>query len=87
VDASTGMATIGATITCTRPSVVYLEGLLRQLRQSLFVARTYVWAYDACTPDQPVEWSGEFDTETSIAFGSGPAKVRITYVDAWGRMA
>ena len=83
VDGSTGMATIGATLTCTKRSQVYFEGTLRQLRNGMFVARAYIWGYLACTPDAPVVWSSEFDTDTSVAFGAGAAKVRITYEDAY----
>ena len=56
---------------------------LRQLRQGIFVARAYFYFYVACTPDNPAEWSVEVDTDTGIAFGSGPATVRTWYEVAW----
>ena len=56
---------------------------LRQLRQGIFVARAYFYFYAACTPDNPAEWSVEVDTDTGIAFGSGPATVRTWYEVGW----
>ena len=79
----TGLATLTGTMTCNERSVGYREMTLRQLRQGIFVARAYFYFYVACTPDNPAEWSVEVDTDTGIAFGSGPATVRTWYEVAW----
>jgi len=83
VDSTTGIATISATITCTNRSVVYAAGILRQVRQELFVARGWWGVYMPCTPDAPVAWSYEVDTETSVAFGTGAATFRRDYIEAY----
>jgi hypothetical protein len=83
VDPNTGVATISGTITCTKRSIVYAEGVLRQLRQEVFVARGYWYADIACTPDAPVPWSMDVDTETSVVFGAGPATSRRYYLEAY----
>ena len=77
VDPATGIATIGGTVTCSKRSVVGIDAILRQLRQGLFVARGYAGTQIACAPGGPVAWSQEVDTETGIAFGTGPAT--LTY--------
>lgn len=82
IDPSTGIATVSGTLTCTKRSVVYAEGLLRQVRQGLFVARGSWNAYQACTPGSPVPWSMEVDTETSVVFGPGPATWKRWYLSA-----
>jgi hypothetical protein len=82
VDPSTGLATIGGTITCNERSVVYREGTLRELRQGLFVARGFFSMSETCTPDAPAHWTAVVDTDTGIAFGSGTALVRNSYVAA-----
>lgn len=83
VDPETGIATISGTVTCNKRSVIYMEGLLRQLREELFVARGYWWTYGQCTPDAPLGWSLEVDTDSGVAFGAGPATVRRWYMDAY----
>lgn len=85
-DPATGLATLTFRLTCTARSVVYQHGTLRQVRQGLFVARGSWDAVAACGPDEVVEWPVEVDTETGIAFGPGPALVRLCcgYVsDGW----
>jgi len=79
----TGLATLAGTMTCNERSAGYREMTLRQLRQGIFVARAYFYFYVECTPDNPAEWSVEVDTDTGIAFGSGPATVRTWYEVAW----
>jgi len=83
VDPNTGIATVSGTITCTQRSGVYAEGVLRQVRQGMFVARGYVYVYGICSPDAPVPWSIEVDTDTSVIFGTGPATFRRYYLDAY----
>jgi hypothetical protein len=83
VDPTTGIATISGTITCSRRSIVYSEGVLRQLRQQVFLARGYWYASSACAPDAPIPWSIEVDTETSVVFGTGPATSRRYYLEAY----
>lgn len=83
VDPSEGIATISGTITCSRRSIVYTEGVLNQLRQEVFVARGYWYAAIPCTPDAPVPWSMDVDTETSVVFGAGPATSRRYYLEAY----
>ncbi len=82
VDPSTGIATIGGTITCNERSVVYRYGVLRELREGLFVARGSWSAAAACTPNAPAAWTAEVDTETGVAFGSGSAVIRDSFVGA-----
>jgi hypothetical protein len=72
-----GSATIGARLTCSTPAFVGLDGILRQVRSGLYLARGYASWYALCEPGTPVEWSIEVDSETSYAFGSGDA--RLTY--------
>lgn len=83
VDPSEGIATISGTITCSRRSIVYTEGVLNQLRQEVFVARGYWYAAIPCTPDAPVPWSMDVETETSVVFGAGPATSRRYYLEAY----
>jgi len=80
VDPTTGIATLSGTVACTARSAVAGEGVLRQLRQGLFVARGWVGAQIACTPGDPVEWTVDVDTDTGIAFGDGSARLRYS---AW----
>jgi len=81
-DPATGIATISGTVTCTKRSIVGFEGLLRQLREGMFVARGYAYAYTVCTPGVPGSWTNEVDTETGIAFGAGSALFRTWYMFA-----
>ena len=83
VDPATGLATLTGTMTCNERSAGYREMTLRQLRQGIFVARVYFYISAECTPDNPVEWSVEVDTDTGIAFGSGPATLRTWYEVGW----
>ncbi len=83
VDPNTGIATITGTATCNARSVVDREFALRQLRQGFFVARGGVYLVVACTPDSPAEWSAEVDTETGIAFGTGPATLSTYEEDGY----
>jgi hypothetical protein len=83
VDASSGIATVDVTVTCNKRSVVYFVGTLRQIRSGMFVARGYVWGYVSCTPDGAATSTSEIDTDTSVAFGSGVAKLRLTYQSGW----
>jgi hypothetical protein len=79
VDTSTGIATITGTATCNERSLVYREGVLRQLRQGIFVARGF-WAVEVpCSPGAPAVWSVEVDTDTGIAFGAGAAVIRNSF--------
>jgi hypothetical protein len=81
-DPMTGLATLTGTATCNERAIVYREGLLRQVRQGLFVARGF-WSVEiGCLPGQTVAWSAEVDTETGIAFGSGPAVIRGSFTAA-----
>lgn len=82
VDAK-GIASISGTISCTKRATVYAEGLLRQLRQGLFVARAYWWAQGVCGPGEPMPLTIEIDTESGVAFGSGPATVRRNYLSGY----
>lgn len=82
-DPATGIATLSGTVTCNQRSVVGTEGVLRQLRDGMFVARGYFWVYAVCTPETPTAWSREVDTETGIAFGAGSALARTWYVFAY----
>jgi hypothetical protein len=79
-DPATGIATISGTATCTARSALALEGVLRQLRQGLFVARGWVSVQIGCVPGEPVEWTVDVDTDTGVAFGDGSA--RLAY-SAW----
>lgn len=72
-----GSATIGGTITCSTASYVGVEGILRQVRAGLYVARAYAWFQGLCEPGTPLSWSAEVDSETAYAFGSGDS--RFTY--------
>jgi len=72
-----GSATISGTITCSTTAFVGVEGLLRQVRAGLYVARGYAWFSGLCEPGAPLPWSAELDSETAYAFGSGDS--RFTY--------
>jgi hypothetical protein len=75
VDLDTGMATISGVVTCNERSVVYPQGMLRQLRDGMWVARAWYWTGVACVPGESISWSREIDTDGVIAFGPGPAKL------------
>jgi hypothetical protein len=79
VDPATGIATISGTVTCNQRSIVGFEGVLRQLRQGMFVARGYASAFTVCTPGTTPTWTSEVDTDTGIAFGAGSALFRTWY--------
>jgi hypothetical protein len=81
-DPATGIATISGTVTCNQRSIVGFEGLLRQLRDGMFVARGYASTYTVCTPGTTPTWTGEVDTDTGVAFGSGSALFRTWYTFA-----
>jgi hypothetical protein len=72
-----GSATIGGTVTCSSAVVVGVEGILRQVRSGLYLARGYPWLQAPCEPGDPMAWSVEVDSETSYAFGAGAS--RLTY--------
>lgn len=73
-DPATGMATLFGTLTCNERSAFAREGTLRQVRQGgVFVARGYFYFEAPCVPGTPTSWSAEVDTDTGIAFSSGPA--------------
>jgi hypothetical protein len=76
VDPSTGLATVSGRVTCNERSVVYPNGMLRQLRDDLWLARGWYWLAIGCMPGEPVSWSVEIDSESMIAFGAGPALIR-----------
>ena len=81
-----GIVTLTGTVTCNKRSWVYREGLIRQVRQDLFLARAYTYHYETCVPDTPTTWSIDVDTETSVVFGPGPAVLRTFYefaTDGW----
>jgi hypothetical protein len=75
VDLETGMATVSGVVTCNERSYVYPQGVLRQLRDGMWVARAWYWAAVPCLPGESVSWSREIDTDGVIAFGPGPAKL------------
>lgn len=81
IDSDTGLVTVTGTITCNKRSVVYVDGMVRQVREGLFVARGWYWEEIPCTPGTPTSWSVEVDTETMVAFAAGPALLR-TWDDA-----
>jgi len=81
VDPATGLATISGTVTCNERSAVYLEGMLRQLRDGLYVARGWYWTEVGCVPGAPASWSAEIDTDSMIAFAPGSPLIR-TWDDA-----
>jgi hypothetical protein len=86
VDPETGIATLSGLVSCNERSIVFREGMLRQLRQGLFVARGSWGVGVVCTPDSPVEWSFDVDTDSGIAFGPGRALVRMFWgyaTDGW----
>ena len=82
-DPVSGLTTLTGITTCNERSAVYREATLRQLREGIFIARAFFSFFATCTPDSPVEWSLELDTDTGIAFGPGPALLRNWYESAW----
>jgi len=76
---ATGIATLSGTLTCNKRSVGGFEGMLRQLRDGMFVARGYVSLWTVCTPGAAVPWEVEVDTETGVAFGPGAVLLRTWY--------
>lgn len=81
-----GIATISGTVSCNRPSQTSVEATLRQLRDGMWVAKGYLYASAVCVPGTPVDWSTDVDTNTGVAFGAGPARVRDLYsyaYDGW----
>lgn len=72
-----GSATISGTITCPTTAAAGLDGVLRQVRDGLYVARAYLYSSAMCEPGDPVAWSVEVDSETSYAFAAGDS--RLTY--------
>ncbi len=70
-----GSATIGGRFTCSTPAFVALDGIFRQVRGGLYLARGYASWSGFCEPGQPVDWSVEVDSETSYAFGAGDSRL------------
>jgi len=81
VDPDSGIVTIAGTATCNHPSALYVDGMLRQLRSEIFLARGWLGGDNlSCLPGSSNEWSAEVDTETGVVFGVGDAKIR------WGNI-
>jgi hypothetical protein len=78
-DPDTGVATLFGTATCNELSVIQREGVLRQVREGLFLARGYFYVGAVCVPGAPAEWSVEVETDTGIIFGPGTAVLRSYY--------
>jgi hypothetical protein len=79
VDPTTRLATVSGFVTCSKRSVIFQEGVLRQVRDQIFLARGWMYAQVGCTPDAPVPWTLLVDTDTSVVFGPGAALIRMTY--------
>lgn len=76
-DPVSGDLTLTGTLTCTERSIMYLEGVLRQVRNGLFVARAYVSGGISCVPGSGDGWSLVLESATGVVFGPGPASLRI----------
>ena len=72
-----GDATIEGTVTCSTPTGVPIEGALLQVREGVFVARSWPLEELYCPAGGPTEWSIDAENETDYAFGAGNA--RFTY--------
>lgn len=70
---ATGIATVSGTATCTKPALFELYGNLRQIRNSIFLARTSFDRVLPCEPGDPAAWELQMDTDTSVVFGPGTA--------------
>lgn len=72
-----GGAIVGGTTMCSSPVGVYLYGVLRQVRDGLYVARGSDEVMVYCSAYGPSVWTFELDTHTGYAFG--PGRARFTY--------
>ena len=71
-----GIARIRGRAECSQRGVVFIEGTVRQRRGDLFVARGSFFTQVACDPGSSAHWHADADTETSVVFGDGPARVQ-----------
>ncbi len=71
-----GIATIRGRVECSQRGVVFISGTVRQRRGYLFVARGPFFTQVACDPGSSTPWHANADTETSVVFGAGPARVQ-----------
>jgi hypothetical protein len=82
-DPLTGMVTVSGTMTCNQRSIVGLVGIMRQVRNQVFLARASLSIAVACMPGGSDTWTAEVETETSIVFGPGQASVASIVRYAW----
>ena len=75
-DPISGDLTVTGTSRCSERSVVFIEAVVRQVRDSLFVARVYVSLGLACAPGLSGRWSAVLEPQTGVVFGTGQASVR-----------
>jgi hypothetical protein len=81
-DPVSGDLTLTGTLTCTERSIVYVEGVLRQVRNGLFVARAYLSSGLSCVPGSGDGWSLVLESATGVVFGPGSASLRIDSIVA-----
>jgi hypothetical protein len=74
-DQLTGDLTISGTTNCSKRSVLYIEAVVRQVRNGVLLARAYVSGAIPCAPGDDT-WSTELEPQTGVIFGPGQAFVR-----------
>ena len=75
-DPLTGVATLSGIMSCSDRSIVYMDGVVRQVRNQIFLARAYFSFGVVCTPDGDHSWTFQLESETSVVFGPGQASIR-----------
>lgn len=71
-----GIARIRGRVECSQRGVAFIDGTVRQRRGDLFVARGSFSTRVACDPGASTPWHADSDTETSVVFGDGTARVQ-----------
>jgi hypothetical protein len=74
-DQLTGDVTVSGTKGCSKRSVLYIEAVVRQVRNGVLLARAYVSVGVPCVPGDDT-WSTVVEPQTGVIFGPGQAFVR-----------
>jgi hypothetical protein len=83
----TGTATVSGTVTCSKPTSVYVSGTLTQRASRFAVASGYFSSQVACSAS-PTTWRATVSSGNGVPFNPGSAQLDATasaYDDAYGQ--
>ncbi len=76
VSTASGRATVGGTVTCTKPSSVTVTGSVTQVVKKVIISGWF-GIQVACTPGPAVAWSATVPPGGTTPFGKGDAQVDV----------